>query len=264
MPEPICGSCHDLKEWLSFSFSCSKKRRFCDLYEITAARMLWEHQSSSIEKKQLDHINKQLATNAQSLVHLIAGVESNISVFEKIFHSNSAFIFKILFNQFNKKLFDSVPFQEKMGRFRSDGEVITVDLNVHEFEGSSPQDIGKHMDELWNILSVRSRKIDYSSIESVATFLSFMLVAVFAIHPFNDGNGRTGRYVFRFLARRLGFDIAPYQSAKTRRKWIKALRYAHKRRRSEGRLQIRHVYYVSKFYQKIMFKIDNEEYLETE
>lgn len=98
-------------------------------------------------------------------------------------------------------------------RFRNQNMYVTTDDGRIEYVAASPFVVGEEMDKLYNDISTLIQiKLDIAS----AFYFASMIHLVFVkIHPWNDGNGRSGRLLEKwFLAQHLGPNSWFVQSEK--------------------------------------------------
>jgi fido (protein-threonine AMPylation protein) len=121
------------------------------------------------------------------------------------------------------------------GRVRQPGEKVYVGHDEHEFAGLDAAAIPSALSEL----SATFGPIDRwpQGRRAFAQRAARFLRDFFAIHPFTDGNGRTGRLIVECAASRTGtLRIVPRATSKPRhrardqREYLCALQEAHRRR----------------------------------
>ena len=99
---------------------------------------------------------------------------------------------------------------------------------AHAFDGEGFATIAQRMHELAQSAPWPSPDVTRSEL---VRWAARFLVRYFRIHPFIDGNGRTGRLVLEVAAKRSGrmrFTwTRPERKAKQRRAYLHALQYAH-------------------------------------
>lgn len=89
------------------------------------------------------------------------------------------------------------------GRFRNQNMYVTTDDGRIEYVAASPFVVSTEMEKLYNdIDTLLQQKLDVTSVFYFASMIHLVFVK---IHPWNDGNGRSGRLLEKwFLARHLG------------------------------------------------------------
>lgn len=128
------------------------------------------------------------------------------------------------------------------GRFRRPGEPVYVGHMHHQFEGADPTEIEARLRSLRR--ATAGLKDAPSTLEQLPTldpssmgfprWAAVFLQGYLAIHPFIDGNGRTGRLLVEMAARDCGLVIAlpfshvPKVRKKDRDRYLYALQHAHK------------------------------------
>jgi fido (protein-threonine AMPylation protein) len=118
------------------------------------------------------------------------------------------------------------------GSFRQPGEPdVEVDsLNInHRFSGAKADRIPDLLSGLHVLFCPED---DPSDLDGVAHRGARLLESLFEIHPFHDGNGRTGRLLLLHLFFQTSdAKVGTFpKDAKSKRRYLVALRYAHRRR----------------------------------
>ena len=99
------------------------------------------------------------------------------------------------------------------GKFRNQNMYVTTSDGKIEYVAASPYEVEREMKKFYNDISVLLK--EDLSIEEVFYFASFIHLIFVKIHPWNDGNGRTGRLLEKwFLAQKLGHKAWFIQSEK--------------------------------------------------
>lgn len=109
---------------------------------------------------------------------------------------------------------------------------VSVGHGAHRYEGAPPQDIEPRLRSLAGRLPMYDAP---KAIEGFSYWAARFCQEYFAIHPFIDGNGRTGRFLVDVAARRTGtlrvrsLNFEPRgERTKDRNAYLYALHYAHK------------------------------------
>lgn len=111
------------------------------------------------------------------------------------------------------------------GRFRVGRERIFFGgERQHQREGVAAPMIERELINLHHRLQVRS-----ADGMRLPRIMAHFLEEFFLVHPFRDGNGRVARLFVSALATQHGFVFQPVTGSRGRRRYIKALEYAHNR-----------------------------------
>jgi len=103
---------------------------------------------------------------------------------------------------------------------------VYFDGGEHAMEGSDFKEIRLDLEECWDKIShyLKSNRYD-----DYVTGLALFFPRFFRVHPFRDGNGRCAR-IFANIVLKNKMKILRYDSEPTtKRRYVKALRYAHRR-----------------------------------
>jgi fido (protein-threonine AMPylation protein) len=146
--------------------------------------------------------------------------------------------FENLLITINKKLFEGLHI-ECLGRLRKNGEDVHVGDNAdpkNGFFGVPAAEIQDQLRILYGIVVSRMKSIESKSdfnskIKDFGILSARFLVYFFAIHPFNDGNGRVARIFLKIVARMLSLEIKAFPpEPKERKRYLKFLERAHRAR----------------------------------
>jgi len=101
----------------------------------------------------------------------------------------------------------------KQGKVRSGNMYVTTDDGRIEYVATPPSEVNAEMEKFYDDLAILlAAELD---IHEVFYFASLLHLVFVKIHPFDDGNGRTGRLLEKwFLAQKLGDKAWLLQSEK--------------------------------------------------
>ena len=103
--------------------------------------------------------------------------------------------------------------EHKLGKFRSHNMFVATPDGKIDYVAASPYEVEIEMQKFYNDIAVLHK--EDLSIEEVFYYASFIHLVFVKIHPWNDGNGRTGRLLEKwFLAQKLGKKAWFLQSEK--------------------------------------------------
>lgn len=212
-------------------FKCSKSPpvHLCKLIDLTHAEKVVENKGTpSIEFKEIRRLTRKVYENKKNVDADIKSGEYKIPLNRNQFMRAIKRIHRNLLRD------TGVNFN---GNFRKDGESVDIDFGPNKFFGCAPQDITPELYELWDkIISPSISKFSQTnpSKKDLAILCGDFLVYFFKIHPFKDGNGRTGRLVCKLILNHFNHDLVIKSGAKATRRYVKALRYSHKKRNRDG------------------------------
>ncbi|MFA5619836.1 MAG: Fic family protein [Weeksellaceae bacterium] len=103
--------------------------------------------------------------------------------------------------------------EHQLGKFRSHNMFVATPDGKIEYVAASPYEVKSEMHKLYHDIAVLLK--EDLSIEEIFYYAAFIHLVFVKIHPWNDGNGRTGRLLEKwFLAQKLGEKAWFIQSEK--------------------------------------------------
>lgn len=148
-------------------------------------------------------------------------IESNFYTFPA-----SASMFIEILKTINREIFKKTGI-EIFGEFRK--KEIYFDSDKHEREGSKPEKIGIELTSLYNDYFLNMTNEQLNNKERFLRLSSIFLETFFRIHPFPDGNGRTGRLFLILMgmhSNRFYFERFEIHNS-DEKNYLNALRVAH-------------------------------------
>ena len=249
----LCGApCAQVKKTFEKTHNCSKKKRFCQHYPIRTLGLWLECGGNNLSFEAFDQVAKSIQENEISINLKLLRDELPWPA------SAADFIARTL--SLNQKLFQKVTILiPKLGRFRSVGEEVEVDVGKHQFAGEIADKIEESLAQLWANLqeSIGKLQPDRNLLlteDQVLDLSAYIMVHFFKVHPFNDGNGRVARILIRIFARRQGFDFDFDRKVRqSDKKYLDALREAHSfHRERNGRIGLKSCHRVALFLKLFM------------
>ncbi|WGL58598.1 Fic family protein [Pigmentibacter sp. JX0631] len=157
-----------------------------------------------------------------SYLKLKIKIESNYYSFP-----TSAEKFIKILKEFNYEIFHMTKISY-FGNFRT--SKIFFDKDQHQREGSKPENIASELTDLYHNYFLNLSEEIWNNEERFLRLCSIFLESFFRIHPFPDGNGRTGRMFLILMGiHSKSFQFERFDIHKTDEKnYINALRIAHK------------------------------------
>lgn len=217
-----CGQCDVLQNLVNLPVTCTKHHRFCDFVEVRLAELISASKGANVDIKDVDEAKKIVTAN-------FSAISESLEQGQEYPETEEAFLKLVC--DLNQRLFDGTGI-EGLGRLRNRDERVVIDVAPkHTFEGSPGDRIEKELRNLWEKSKAQHSHVDPKELHTVARHLAYFLVGFFAIHPFNDGNGRTARFILRIMAKKFGCSLAPFADhTKERNRYVDALRNAHRNR----------------------------------
>jgi fido (protein-threonine AMPylation protein) len=105
---------------------------------------------------------------------------------------------------------------------------IWVDSGKHEFKGVSPGEINSRLHGLWEVIDGR---LEPNSRQEAIRTIGDFLIELFAIHPFRDGNGRTGRIFAWLIGYKSNFLVNFSPVSRTPKKYLSTIRDARRNKK---------------------------------
>lgn len=223
MASKNCGKC---ELFLSAGLKCHKRNRSCSdfnphgydvrLVEAASAEFGGITESTIIE------LCRKVQTNH-------AAVRGKLGVLTSL-PFDDFLKFKNFLLEIHKAIFENTGLTV-FGRFREVGEGMVLDTGNHVFHGTDPLQIETQLATVHQEVLIPIMNCDTSNANRVFFLCSKFMVDFFAVHPFNDANGRVVRLVVEMALRiKLGLVVNWPSNGRKRRQYLKALRYAHRRR----------------------------------
>ncbi|MCX6111235.1 MAG: Fic family protein [Proteobacteria bacterium] len=199
---------------------CTKWDRLCDRIDVDLLTSFHSERHTPIKLIDVQDAARRITAN-------IAEFRSNILRREYDKPDKGPNGYKSI-EAINRKIFQGCGLLS-LGRFREGDETVFIDRGQHQFSGVAPKNIRDELAKAWVETMHRLDQADTK--REIAVALAFLMVQVFRIHPFFDGNGRTTRLALEQIAASKGWEVQPFsKSANDRRGYQRALRYAHRRR----------------------------------
>lgn len=254
----LCKKCNLLSNFVN-NFSCNQDKKLCQLIDERLLELKTDDFKNAVDYEILIYIQKTITANCSN-------IKLRIKKGYFQFPTNGVeFVDLIL--QINQEIFQNVK-MTKLGRFRVIHEDVAVDgdgiANKHYFLGTKSQEITSNLIIVWGKLFAN---LDFNNKSQLEILCSKFLVHFFAIHPFNDGNGRTARYFLDILFSNGKYQIEFPSTGKRRRQYIKGLRIAHRiRKENDGKIDADSCYILINLMAKIISnkKLDDDLLLDEE
>ncbi|MBM4254162.1 MAG: hypothetical protein FJ146_19530 [Deltaproteobacteria bacterium] len=218
----LCEGCRSTRSYICEQFSCSKRRRLCDIVDKDLLEDLYfETGRSKVPMDLVIARSRQIEANYSEIAsQILAGGLSPPS------DPGQAYSY---IGHLCARLSHGIGIKS-LGRIRTAAEIVTVDQGRNEFEGVPGQAIETELARAWSETMVRIKSA--RNTRDFAAAYAYIMVELFRIHPFRDGNGRTTRLLLMALAHSNGMKLRRFApSGKDRRRYRDALLYAHRRRR---------------------------------
>jgi fido (protein-threonine AMPylation protein) len=215
-----CEFCKEKYNYIKFNYDCLKKR-ICVFkkYDHLLVKYYYEFFNIKASEETAELITKEVE---KSYYYLKKDIENKLYQFPK---TPLEFINLIKF--LNKEIFKNTGIGF-FGNFR-DREIF-FDTGNHCREGSNPQNIEAELITLFNDHFLNTFSEQWESESRFLRLCAIFLESFFRIHPFPDGNGRTGRLFLILMgihSQKFYFERFEIHK-KEENNYINALRKAHK------------------------------------
>ena len=232
----ICsaGKLKTQPNWIKKLCSNKKKGHYkvCKLFEPEHIRQLIDL-DINYSIKELNFFHDQMVSNSIDVSQEVRSGNYRIP--------NNADDFIDLLKKLHFGLFDGTGINNA-GVFRS--QDVYFDEGIHMMEGSEFSLIDSHLRECWDIVR------HYLTSDKYLHGLALLLPRFFRVHPFQDGNGRVIRMFINVILQPRMKIITFDSNSSYRRRYLKALRFAHRRYVKKGWSEHLSVCLVEKFLSK--------------
>lgn len=206
---------------------CQRDNRLCKNVEEQLLTLLYIDRNKKIDIAELFYIQRCIQNKVFFLSKEVEDmpVPSDAETQNIFLYKTNEFIFK----DANSRFF---------GRFRNpDDPTMGIDSGSirHMFEGTKPDLIIEQLNNLW-INTFGKVELSKMSLTSFSTLAALWMLVFFAIHPFNDGNGRTARFFLSVIGFKAGFELIWWShevnvKGRKQRRYRNALRSCHRYRK---------------------------------
>lgn len=208
----FCGGCR--RHRAAFGYETCKRERLCKRIDVSLLYL-----RPGLRLDQYDDLRDALElghvrARNQFLQELVSPTPEEFPALVQAIHG---VIFGLAF-----------PEGDFAGKFRTRDEHVRVGgEGAYGFDGLRGEQIEPALVEL-----LRSRG-GFDAVprepSAFSRWCAIFIERFFRIHPFRDGNGRTGRMLLEIAGRHAGFVfLGWHESAADRRRYVKALEYAHR------------------------------------
>lgn len=212
-----CSRCRSqLHVFLSDSFRCTSGNKFCEQFDLRLIELAHAQHRRALTLQQFKDMTVQIQKNHHNL--LLRARHGQLDFPQ----TDAAFVDCVTSLHANLYHATGLSFA---GAIRS--EEVECGHLAYKFSGEQPDQIVSKLKQLWREVLAEHQMNSHHK-PDFATVCARFLHTYFRIHPFPDGNGRTGRIVLAMMAfnsHRWVFTAFPNQG-KWRTRYRTALKYA--------------------------------------
>lgn len=215
-----CENCSEKNNIIAFEYNC-----------IQQNKCLYEKYDHLLVKNYFDYFNQKMTED--KMISFSNEIENSYLEIKKKIESNF-YTFPVTSSKFiqilktiNEEIFKKTEIKF-FGEFRK--KEIYFDSDIHEREGSKPEKIEIELTTFFNDYFFNMKNEQWNSEERFLRLSSIFLETFFRIHPFPDGNGRTGRLFLILMgvhSKKFYFERFDIHNS-DEKNYLDALRYAHK------------------------------------
>ncbi|BBH54740.1 Fic family protein [Fluviispira sanaruensis] len=215
-----CEDCKDKDNFVAFEYNC-----------IHHNKCLYKNYDHLLIKNYFDYFNQKMTED--EMIYFSHEIESSYLEIKKKIESDyytfpdSPSIFIEMLKTINGEIFKKTGIGF-FGKFRE--KEIYFDVDAHHREGSKPEKIEIELTKFFNDYFLNINNEQWNNEERFLRLSSIFLETFFRIHPFPDGNGRTGRLFLILMgvhSKKFYFERFDIHNS-DEKDYLKALRAAHK------------------------------------